>query len=230
MSKRVTDAEQYWLKRSKHFFYERRRKYVCKVVKTLMSLLKTLSFETVFELGCGYGAITKLILQQFPDVKIQAVDISADQIRFARKYVDSDRVKFDVGRIQDFDVSENKYDLVIGVFVLMYIPFHDIEKVVMKMVKTSKRSVVNADWYMSIPGYSGHIFKQVPDRYGMCLQCVHDYTSLYKKFGVKQVRMIPIPRHPVYGISFGLDSGFHVFKRKEEKELNLYSIWFAKKQ
>lgn len=227
MSKRVTEVEQYWLKRGKHFFYERRPKYVWTVIKTLMSFLKTLSFETVFELGCGYGGITKLILQQFPNVKIQAVDISPDQIRFARKYVGSDRVEFDVGTIHDFDVSENKYDLVIAVFVLTYIPFHDIEKVVMKMVKMSKKSIVNADWYMSIPDYSGHIFQQLPHpRYGMSLQCVHDYTSLYKKFGVKEVRMILIPRYPVYGISFGLDSGFQVFRRKEE----MHGIWFAKKQ
>lgn len=227
MSKRVANEEQYWLKRGKHFFYEKRPKYVWKTIKTLMTFLKTLSFDTVFELGCGYGAVTKLILQQFPDVKIQAIDISPDQIRFARKYVDSDRVKFDVGTIHDFDFSENEYDLVIAVLVLMYIPFHDIEKVVMKMVRMSKESIVNADWYMSVPSYSGHIFQQLPHpRYGMSLQCVHGYTSLYKKFGVKQVRMIPIPRYPVYGISFGLNSGFHVFRRREQTN----SIWFAKKQ
>jgi len=77
----------------------------------------------VFEIGCGYGRITKAILQQFPNVKIQTFDLSPQQIRITRRYVNSDRVKFSVGEIQDLDVSERNYDLVLAVTVLIHIPF-----------------------------------------------------------------------------------------------------------
>lgn len=50
-----------------------------------MNALRTMHFETVFEIGCGYGRITKAILQQFPNVKIQAIDLSPQQIRIARR-------------------------------------------------------------------------------------------------------------------------------------------------
>jgi len=166
----------------------------------------------VFEIGCGYDRITKAILQQFPNVKIQAIDLSPQQIIIARRYANSDRVEFSVGKIQDLDVSERNYDLVIAVSVLLHIPFHDIDGVVMKMVKMSKKHIVNVDLYGSAAQMvlRGYVF-------------AHDYTSLYKKFGVKEVQMVPIPKRPMYGISFGFDSGLRIFRRKER----IQCLWHA---
>lgn len=70
--------------------------------------------------------ITKLILENFPCAKIEGIDLSPDQIKYARRYVNDEGASFIIGRIQDVDVSEGEYDLVIAVSVLMHMPFEEV--------------------------------------------------------------------------------------------------------
>lgn len=218
VSEWVTDVERYWLERAKTYPFEHlkwgvfRRRYSRKIQTTLMNVLKHLRFDSVLEVGCGYGKTIKIILRELPHVKIKAIDLSSEQIKFASKYVNDDRVEFSVGRIQDLDVSEHGYDLVMAISVLMHIPPHDIELAVKKMVEISRKHIINTDWYDPTPHVGGGGWN-----------FAHDYTSLYKKFGVKRVRMIPILKQPVYGISFGLDSGLRIFRKKED----IQSLWHA---
>lgn len=213
----VINPEEYWLSRGKRYLHEfskrsfSEKQYVQKQEQILIKFLKTLNFESVLDVGCGFGRITKLILEHFHGAKIQAIDLSPDQIKHAHKYVNDPRASFFIGRIQDVAVPEGKYDLVVAVAVLMHIPFEEVGIVLKKMVKASRKHVINVDWYMAPGAVSG----------GYCF--AHDYASLYKDAGAQFDKMIPIPRKPVYGVSFGLDSGFRIFKKKEEMQC----LWHA---
>ena len=55
--------------------------------------LKNIEFNTVFEFGCGFGRMTKLILDNFDINDYTAIDVSIDQINNAKKQ-GMDKVKF----------------------------------------------------------------------------------------------------------------------------------------
>jgi len=84
-------------------------------------LFSSSSFSTVLEVGCGFGRITKLLLSNFPDIlEYVAIDLSADQIENAKKYVkpvietkEHNPLNFIVSDIQSFQ-GEKKYDFVVS--------------------------------------------------------------------------------------------------------------------
>lgn len=214
------DVEKYWLSRGRKYFFEPvkwslfRRRRAHKQEAALIDFLKTLNFESVFEVGCGYGRITKLILENFPQVRqIVGIDLSPDQIEIAQRYVNSRKVELRLGKIQDVEVPDRSYDVVIAVSVLMHIPFNEVNVAIKSMVRISRKHVVNVDWYRPTMACNR----------GYCF--AHDYPSLYKKFGCKKIRRIPIPMRPEYGISVGLDSGLRIFRKKAE----IQCIWHAMK-
>jgi len=53
--------------------------------KILVDYLKGIHFESVLEIGCGFGRITNKILSNFPEKKYVAIDLSEDQINNAKK-------------------------------------------------------------------------------------------------------------------------------------------------
>lgn len=213
------NVEKHWLKEGKTRFYERKklsvfdRKMFEKQQNVLLGYLENLDFHTIFEVGCGYGRITKLILDGFPQVReIKAIDISPQQIKIASKYVHDNRAKFKVMRIQDVQVGRGRYDLVLAVSVLMHIPFELVESALEKMVSVSRKDIINIDWYRPIRAMA---------RLGTSF--VHDYTYLYGKLGVEKIVRIPIPRRRVYGITLGLDSGIRVVRENQD----IQCLWHA---
>jgi len=64
------DPREYWLKRGEVFSDENlyhKQEYRSQE-KTLLHYLSRLNFSSVFEFGCGFGRITRLLLDNF-DVK-----------------------------------------------------------------------------------------------------------------------------------------------------------------
>jgi len=111
-----------------------------------LKFLETLEFESVLEFGCGFGRLTKLMLEKFPHIKeYKAIDLSPDQINNAKKRINTDKVNFEVTTIQDFK-SEKKYDLVFGFAVFMHVPPNDIQNVISILTSITNDHLVNCDW------------------------------------------------------------------------------------
>jgi len=191
----VTTAEAFWLDRGRRYCDEFQRhsfvarRYFQLQEKALVKVLNGFSFDSVLEVGCGFGRITKLIKDKFPISRLKGIDLSPSQIENARKYVKNEEVELSVGRIQDLDIPDNSYDLVIAVEVLMHVPFEEIEAAVAQLVRVSRNHIVNLDWYRQRSGI------QIG---GYCY--AHDYVSLYRKFGVRKIDVIPIPTIPRYDV------------------------------
>lgn len=217
---RVSDVKEYWLHRGekyleefqKHDFYTRRRFH--RQEKTLLKALKGFRFENVCEAEVGFGRITRLMLKEFPRVKVTGIDLSPHQIENARRYINSDRVTLLTGAIQDVDIPDNSFDLVIAVEFLMHVPFDEIKAVMEKLVHISKRHVVNLDWQGAEQGaeFGGYGFS-------------HNYTSIYRELGMDRIEVIPVPRSVTYEIRFGLDRGLQLGKSVGE----IQKIWYAVK-
>lgn len=195
------DPREYWLARGK-VYREQFRHDSAKQLQEAMLLdyLKGItSFETVLEVGCGFGRISGLILSNFPGVRdYLAIDLSPDQLESARHYAGSDRILFVESDLQSLHVR-GTYDLVLAVEVLMHIVPQEIEHVLARLVDCSKLHVVNVDYFE----------QPQPERLASH-NFIHQYEAAYRKLSsVKSVTRVPIIRRRVLSALDSKQSIFH---------------------
>jgi trans-aconitate methyltransferase len=130
-------------------------------------MLDALTFDTVLEVGSGFGRITRLIAERWPDARITALDLSSEQLASLQAAVPTVRVI--ESTIQSFRPGRRHWDLVLAVEVLMHIPPDEIEKIVGKLRKLATSDLVSVDW--AVP--YGET-RQMGDS-DFC----HDYAALY---------------------------------------------------
>jgi len=175
------DPEKYWKTRGK-IYYDKFQysKFFEKQEIALLNYLRKMNFASILEFGCGFGRITKLILENFDVKEYHAIDISIDQIRNAKNEIGnfSTNVNFEVCNIEKTNFKNNHYDLVLGVEVLMHVQPKNIEKVITKLINASKNHFINIDFY------NKSITKLAPHNF------LHDYPEIFKNisssFSVKE--------------------------------------------
>jgi len=156
------DYEKYWKKRgvnyiNEDFTSELFRRQESQIIKSL----KGIQFNSVLEFGCGFGRITKTIMNNFKPKRYVAFDVSPDQISNAQKLCKG--VEFQQTTISKFD-SDERFDLVVAVEVLMH--NKDAQGILEKMFNFSNKYVLNVN----------------PQRYDGILasHCFnHDYKQIY---------------------------------------------------
>lgn len=137
---------EYWTERGKTYYENFKYGEAYRLQeRAILEHLKTLSFETVLEVGCGFGRITRLIRDNFSLKEYHAIDLSEHQIAKARELARG--VQFETCTIQAFN-TYRKYDLVIACEVLLHVPPPEIRAVVEKLEGLSSKYVVNIDPYM----------------------------------------------------------------------------------
>ncbi len=141
------NPEEYWRERGK--IYQSTFQYTDTFrlqERFLLDALRKLSFSSVLEVGCGFGRITKLLLQSYNIREYTAVDLSHDQIENAKKYVnDQEKVNFVISDIQSFN-SDKKFDLVLAAEVLLHIKPEEIGAIVGKLLSFTNHYFVHVDW------------------------------------------------------------------------------------
>ena len=172
------DYKIYWTQEGKRYFtnYSKLdestiRRYDAQA-NLIIKFLSDLEFSSVCEAGCGFGRITKKIINKFniPKDRYLAFDLSQDQINNAHELV-GDRAQFTVSTINNLNTNQ-KYDLVLASEVLMHIPHEHIESNISKLVDISSKYVVNIDW------------KETDSRKSSFVNFAHDYKKLYEDLGL----------------------------------------------
>jgi len=181
---------------------------------------------SVLEVGCGFGRITRLLLAKFGKSikKYRAVDMSPDQIRNAKQFVNGPylegegvptvdgnesirdaRLEFAVSDIQSLnstDVSNQKYDLVLACEVLLHVLPSEIHQVVYQLTEMSNKHIINVDWYEEKAPK-----KIAPHNF------IHRYEEIYASIpSVKRVRRIPIVKNGILSKLDTKQSIFHASK------------------
>jgi ubiquinone/menaquinone biosynthesis C-methylase UbiE len=195
---------EYWLERGKVYKQEFQYNKKFKLQEQMLTeyLKKNISFSTVLEVGCGFGRITRILLSNFPEItEYIVVDLSPEQIENAKNYVmEADKrgvVRFIVSDIQSLEIN-SKYDLVIAPEVLLHILPSEIKEVIAKLVRWSRKNIVNIDWYEDIPPQ-----KAAPHNF------IHQYEKIYHEIPhVSQVIRTPIVKK---GLLSGIDTKQSIF-------------------
>lgn len=95
----------------------------------------------VLEVGCGVGAQTEILLERFPHLQIQGVDLSPIQIQQAKRhlapFVESGQVKFDVENAERLPYKNASFD---GAFLCWFLEHvHDPVKILKEVRRVLKK-------------------------------------------------------------------------------------------
>lgn len=164
------DPAEYWRERGKryHSDFHYNKGYRLQE-KFLLDALKKLSFNSVLEVGCGFGRITKSVLENCDASEYIAIDLSPDQIENARTYVgDHAKIRFIESDIQSFH-PDRKYDLVLAAEVLLHVKPDEIRTVIAKLLSLTNKYFVHVDWCED---------KQ-PSEPTEYFNFMHDYDTIY---------------------------------------------------
>ena len=123
--------EAYWMETSPPVYPSHREQEAA-----ISAVLQGLDYSTVLEVGCGDGRITSLLT---PPRTL--IDIS-DRVFDTAQWTGSTGFQ---SSLQDF-TTDQRWDLVIAVEVLMHIPPSDIGQACDKLLELSNRYVVTCDW------------------------------------------------------------------------------------
>jgi SAM-dependent methyltransferase len=74
------------------------------------------------DVGCGTGALSQTILQMAAPALVKGIDASAGFIAHARKQVESDHARFEVGDAQSLPDETASYDVAVSGLALNFIP------------------------------------------------------------------------------------------------------------
>ncbi len=78
--------------------------------------------HTWLDVGCGTGAITKLILENYQPEAIISIDSSSDFISRAQESISDPAIQFRVGLAQSLELESNSIDTVVSGLVLNFLP------------------------------------------------------------------------------------------------------------
>jgi ubiquinone/menaquinone biosynthesis C-methylase UbiE len=92
--------------------------------------------STWLDVGCGTGALTKLILQTCKPKKIISIDLSSEFIFYAKQSINDPVVSFQVGSAEALELETNSVDAVVSGIMLNFVP--QPEKAVNEMLRVTK--------------------------------------------------------------------------------------------
>ncbi len=97
----------------------------------IKSTISILNGKTVLDLGCGNGQFSKYCVDNGA-LKVTAVDISKNMIELAKKENNHDKIEYVCTPIEDLEVKNQKFDIIISSLMVHYIEDYTrlIEKIV----------------------------------------------------------------------------------------------------
>ncbi|MCU7249640.1 trans-aconitate 2-methyltransferase [Pseudomonas koreensis] len=90
--------------------------------RDLLAAIPTALAQSVVDIGCGPGNSTELLVEAFPQARVQGLDSSPDMIDAARKRLP--QLQFDVADIDAWS-DEGPFDVIFANAVLQWVPEHE---------------------------------------------------------------------------------------------------------
>lgn len=172
------DVNAYWLKRGPGYRKGPLPKEYHQVQEPFLLGILTeggLPMKSILELGCGFGRVSKLLAENFPNAEITALDLSPEQLANAREHCAGlSNVTFhpyDFYSGKPFP-SRERWDTVVAIEVFLHHP-SSLLRELLQRVAAAAQFIVNIDW--SEPWQwptPEHVW-------------VHDYAELYREVGLK---------------------------------------------
>lgn len=150
--------------------------YNPRVVSAIKEMVKRKpnDVKNVLDIGCGIGWSSYYLLQQYPEIKITAIDLSEKSIEVARKLFNSDNITYSSIDVTNSNfVFSEKFDYVIMLDVYEHIDIKSRGKFIDSLKAVSNEK---CQYFFSCPTilHQNYLKKYVPEG----LQPVDEYLSL----------------------------------------------------
>jgi 2-polyprenyl-3-methyl-5-hydroxy-6-metoxy-1,4-benzoquinol methylase len=147
--------------------------------------------STVLEVGAGTGRMTKIMLEELPDIeKYYIVDIKApikELTDLFPRHIEVGIAEHDIiGKEFDLLFRGKQYDMILASEVFMHIKPEDIDSVLTRLTNllAPEGIIINIDWY----------HQKEPSEW--CY--IHDYEKMYRENGLYPVFMRDINRQKLF--------------------------------
>lgn len=187
---RQFDVNAYWLERGRRYMEENRTpaEFHRLQERFLLDVLRSsaLPMTRILEIGCGFGRITRLLEETWPQAHITALDLSPEQLANARRYCgEKSRVHF---AQYDFYSTEplpgNDFDCILAIEVFLHHPPQVVSRLI-KRLALAAGHFVNIDWSERWPWPTPeHVW-------------IHNFTKVYTSAGLA-CATFPLPEKVDY--------------------------------
>jgi ubiquinone/menaquinone biosynthesis C-methylase UbiE len=127
------------------------------VVAQVLEQLQIRAGSQVLDLGCGIGWATRRLAESGPGVQAIGIDVSPSMVAEAEKLSSLRiRARYEVGRFEDLDFNDGKFDLAFSMEALYYSP--DLGKALQEMFRVLKpggKAEIIVDCYAGRPTTEG---------------------------------------------------------------------------
>ena len=164
----------------------------------LVDVLGGISFDSVLEIGCGFGRLTRLVAERFKPARYIATDLNAEMTRQAFKHAgaalpgDAVFQRLELDELSQMLAEENveeidklRADLVLAGEVLMHRRPDQVERDVDALAALASNYVVTVDWHMGDPYEAEGCY-------------VHDYEALFAPYGAVIRTDVPAARQAIF--------------------------------
>lgn len=140
-------------------------------ISVLLSTLRDYHFNSILDVGCGYGLYLQAIEREFPELAvIQGCDISPTQLEQAREFLGTaTRVKLDETDGVHLPYPDKHFDIVITYGVCVLVPDKSIKRFISENLRVAKQAYIFIESNLTTK-YFGYFS--------------HDYPSLFEELGV----------------------------------------------
>ena len=168
---------EYWLLRGEHYLgndgYRLAKRWHTQQERHFVELVKASQPQTIIEVGCGFGRMTKAVALAIPGIRILASDISSHQLHHARKHCAGLNAEFSEYDLYDDSPFPMVADLAMAAEVFYHLPQSILRLVVARIFDAAPILIHDYD-PQTAPGSNAgqHYFS-------------HDYASVYGSMGLK---------------------------------------------
>lgn len=150
----------------------------------IIDVLRSISFQSVLELGCASGPNLYRISKDFPGVKIGGIDINTDAIETARSLMPQG--VFQVDSVENVFFSDKSVDVVLCDAALIYVGPIRIHKVMNELRRIARNDIILVEFH------SGNIFERLGIWWASGYFS-YNYKKLLKKYGFYDIAFRKIP-------------------------------------
>lgn len=93
-------------------------------IPTFRSMLPSLNYKKILDLGCGYGENCKYFIENGAK-EVLGIDISENMIEIANEKNSCDKIEYKVMSMEEISSISNKYDMIVSSLAIHYVEDFD---------------------------------------------------------------------------------------------------------
>ena len=150
-----------------------------------IKILKELKFNSILELGCGFGWNLGRIKKEF-DVRIFGIDFSNTQLDNAKIFLNNDnKIKLSQGDITKLPYKNNSIDVLFSFGVFMNLHKNIVNLAIDEAIRVSNKYIIHVE-----PINQFYTKELLSNRVFKTNIISHNYLEIYKKKGLKLVKFL----------------------------------------